>query len=278
MPRPQMQPMPNGMGGQMPMPNPGNLPQMPMNGVPQGQMNGMPGMPNMPNMPNMQARPSVPNSGPDLIMMQAHRMAEQQRQAVQMRQQSQQPPGSQPQVHNSPPNMRANMTGNMNNNMNGMSQQAYMQNQAMMAGFNMNGVSTPPANGFNVQNPGQAGSPRMAQPNQPQQMLNSSGASPVAQLEKQFRAAHPQASPEQITKMVRDHLQQSMHRQQAMQAAAGNGTPLQGIPPQAMPGGVQNPQQYARMLTDQMRRQQAEQQQNRSASAGSASGNTDAAK
>jgi chromatin modification-related protein VID21 len=199
----------------------------------------------------------APNPAPDIrLVMQARQISEQQRQAVQMQQQ-----GQNGQIHNSPPNMRSNMSG--------MNQQAFMQNnQAMMAAFNsgnMNGVSTPPPNGLNV--PG-AGSPRMAHPGQSQQLNGS--VSQITKLEASCRAQYPTASPEQINKLVRDALSQNLavQRQSAMHAAAGNGTPLAG-----MPAGMQNsPQQYAQMLRAQQERQAANvNQQQRSASAGSGS-------
>jgi len=221
----------------------------------------MPGMPGMPGLPPQHRMP-VPNQAPDLrLVMQARQISEQQRQAVQMQQQSQNG-----QIHNSPPNMRANM----NTNMNALNQQAFMQNnQAMMAAFNagtINGVSTPPPNGLNVPSGGSAGSPRMGHLNQPQQANGS--VSQITQLEAKFRAQLPAASPETINKIVKEALT-TAQRQSAMHAAAGNGATLPG-----MPGGMQNsPQQYAQMLRAQQERQAAStSQQTRSASAGSGTG------
>jgi chromatin modification-related protein VID21 len=263
-----MQPLPNGMA-QVPLPNGhGSIPQMPLKGVPQAPMQGIPGMSGMPGMPSMQGLPAqhrmpAPNPAPDIrLVMQARQISEQQRQAVQMQQQ-----GQNAQIHNSPPNMRANM------NMNGMNQQAFMQNnQAMMAAFNaggMNGVSTPPANALNVPSVGPAGSPRMGHPSHAQQSNGS--VSQITKLESQYRAQFPTASPEQINKLVRDALNQNLvaQRQSAMHAAAGNGAALP-----SMPGGIQNsPQQYAQMLRAQQERQAAAaSQQTRSTSAGSGSG------
>ena len=252
-----MQALPNGMGTQVPLSNGhGPIPQIPLKGVPQAQMQGMPGMPGMQGLPPQHRKPA-PNPAPDLrLVLQARQISEQQRQAVQMQQQ-----GQSGQIHNSPPNMRPNM--------NGMNQQAFMQNnQAMMAAFNagnMNGVSTPPANGLTVP---AAGSPRMAHPGQTQQPNGS--VTQVTKLEAQYRAQLPAASPEQISKLVREALNQNLAaRQSAMHAAAGNGTPLAG-----MPTGMQNsPQQYAQMLRAQQERQATNaNQQPRSASAGSGSG------
>jgi chromatin modification-related protein VID21 len=261
LPHAQMQPLPNGMAAQVPLPNGhGTIPQMPLKGVPQAPMQGMPGMPSMQGMP-AQHRMSTPNAAPDMrLVMQARQISEQQRQAVQMQQQ-----GQNGQIHNSPPNMRANL------NMSGMNQQAFMQNnQAMLAAFNagnMNGIGTPPANGLNVPSAGPAGSPRMGHPGQPQQPNGS--VSQITKLESQFRAQFPTASPDQINKFVRDALSTAAQRQSAMHAAAGSGTALAG-----MPGGIQNsPQQYAQMLRAQQERQAAAaSQQTRSTSTGSGSG------
>jgi chromatin modification-related protein VID21 len=214
----------------------------------------------MTNIPPQHRLPA-PNPAPDLqLVMQARRISEQQRQAVQMQQQHQ---GPNPQVHSSPPNMRQNM--------NGINQQAFMQNgQAMMAAFsigNGNGVSTPPANGFNVNAVGSAGSPRIAHPGQSQHPNGS--ISQVSKLEAQCRARAPTATPDQINKMVRDTLNQNLARQSAMHAAAGGGTSLPG-----MPSGMQaSPQQYAQMLRAHQEKQSGSiAQQNRSSSAGSNSG------
>ena len=138
-----------------------------------------------------------------------------------------------------------------------MNQQAFMQNnQTMLAAFNagdMNGVGTPPANGLNIPSAGPAGSPRMGHPGQPQQPNGS--VSQITKLESQFRFQFPTASPDQISKLVRDALSQDLaaQRQSAMHAAAGSGTALAG-----MPDGIQNsPQQYVQMLRAQQERQAA---------------------
>ncbi|KAI9742665.1 MAG: chromatin modification- protein VID21 [Claussenomyces sp. TS43310] len=265
-----MQSLPNGMGNSMPISNGnghGGAPPIPMKGVPQAQMQNMPGLQGL----QSQHRLPVPNPGPDLrLVMQARQISEQQRQAVQMQQQSQQHSGQNSHVHNSPPNVRANM--------NAMSQQNFMQNnQAMMASFgagNANGLSTPPANGMQAPNNGPAGSPRIGHPHQPQQMhSNGSTILEVNQLEAQYHSQFPNAPPEQIRKMVSDtlkqrHAQRQQISQSAMHAAAGNGGALPGLP-----GGMQHsPQQYAQMLRAQQERQAQAAQPNRSASVGSGVG------
>jgi chromatin modification-related protein VID21 len=261
LPHAQMQSLPNGMVPQGAMPNGhGPVPQMSIKGVPQAQMQGMPGMPGMQAMPPQHQLPASNSASNLRLVMQARQISEQQRQAVQM-QQHQQQQGQNSQIHNSPPNMRANMAG-MN--------QAFMQNNAaMIAAFNagnMNGVPTPSPNGLNAPT---AASPRIPHPNQPPQPNGS--VSQINQLEAQYRAKFPAASPEQINKFVRDALNQNIaqQRQSAMHAAAGNGTSLANMPP-----GMQNsPQQYAQMLRAQQEKQAASvNQQPRSASAGSGSG------
>jgi chromatin modification-related protein VID21 len=236
-----MQALPNGMGTQIPLTN-GHvtIPQIPLKGVPQAQMQGMPGMPGMQGLPPQHRMPASNPASELRLVMQARQISEQQRQAVQMQQQ-----GQNGQIHNSPPNMRAGI--------NSMNQQAFMQNnQAIMATFNagnMNGVSTPPANGLNVPS---AGSPRIAHPNQPQQPNGS--VSQFTKMEASYRAQFPNASPEQINKLVRDALSSNIAaRQSAMRAAAGS-----------------SPQQYAQMLRAQQAASVSQQQ--RSGSAGSGSG------
>lgn len=216
-------------------------------------------MPAMQGLPP-QHRMAAPNNATDMqVMMQARQISEQQRQAVQLQQQH----GQNGPIHSSPPNMRATL--------NGMTAQSFTQgNQGMMAAFNagnMNGVSTPPANGLNAP---LAASPRMAHPNQTQQ---ANGVSQIQKLENSIRTQHPNATPEQINKLVRDtlmnhNLLQQQQRQSAMHAAAGSGSPLPGIPP-----GMQNsPQQYAQMLRAHQQQQAAtanQQQRNGTATGGS---------
>ncbi len=165
----------------------------------------------------------------------------------------------------------------MRNNLNGMNQQALMQNSMnIMAAFNAgntNGVSTPPPNGLTVPPNGTSGSPRMGHMNQQNQYPNGS-ISQVPKLEAQIRASYPNATPEQIRKMVGDSINQSVAQQRqqisqsAMHAAAGGANAMPGLPT-----GMQNsPQQYAQMLRAQQERQAAAAQQSRSASAGSGTG------
>jgi chromatin modification-related protein VID21 len=236
-------PLPAQMAGQVPMQNGLRVPQPMMNGVPQAQMQGM------------QGQLPLPNPALDVgLVTQAHRISEQQRQAIQMRQSGQ----MNGQVHNSPP--RA---------MNGMSPPSFpMQNGAMMPFPNANGVSSP--GGGPNSNQGQAGSPRMGQPQQPNPML------PQAQrIEEQIRQKYPNASQDQVMRMVTEHITKSMHQRQvsanaqsAMNAAAGgnmgmlNGMGMNGMPNVRLPSGAENsPQMYAQMLRQQQENQQKAQAQ-----------------
>ena len=82
----------------------------------------------------------------------------------------------------------------------------------------LHGRSSPSINGVPPPS-GSSSSPRMTQP----QALSSGMTPAVNQLSSQFKARHPQASPEQITRMTTDQLYKMSNdaRQQAMQAAAG---------------------------------------------------------
>lgn len=235
-------PLPAQMAGQVPMQNNLRVPQPMMNGVPQAQMQGM------------QGQLPLPNPALDVgLVTQAHRISEQQRQAIQMRQQGQIPgPG---QVQNSPPR-----------NMNGMSPPNFpMPNGNMMAFPNVNGVSSPGGG----PNQGQAGSPRLSHP---QQLANP--MLPQAQrIEEQLRQKYPNASTDQIMRMVTEHITKSMHQRQgiaqsAMNAAAGgnmgmvNGMGMNGMSNGRIPSGVENsPQMYAQMLRQQQENQQKAQAQ-----------------
>jgi len=164
--------------------------------------------------------------------------------------------------------------------MNNMSQQAFMQNNQIMAAFNpsVNGVGTPPTNGNHGSAGGAAGSPRMGPPNHSQPMPNGVSTH-VATIEAQIRARNPTATPEQIHRMVQESLSKTIQHQQqqrqqlsqsAMHAAAGGGTPT------PMPAGIQNsPQQYAQLLRLQQQAQAQQSQQSRNPSAGPPPGSRD---
>jgi chromatin modification-related protein VID21 len=152
--------------------------------------------------------------------------------------------------------------------MNGMSPLGFPQMQNGMIPFpNPNGVSSP--GGGPSPNQGQAGSPRMGHP---QQVSNP--MIPHAQrLEEQLRQKYPNATTDQIMRMVTEHLTKSMHQRQgiaqsAMNAAAGgnmgmvNGMGMNGMNGMnvgngRMPSGVESsPQMYAQMLRQQQENQQ----------------------
>lgn len=152
-----------------------------------------------------------------------------------------------------------------------------MQN-AMLA--SVPGRSSPSINGVPPPQ-GSSSSPRMTQP----QSLSSGMTPAVNQISSQFKARHPQASQEQITRMTTEQLYKmsTEARHQAMAAAAGSanmnavasnsniGLPIPSPLQQAamLPNGggnAMNPQNYAQM----MRTQQAGQQ--RGASIGSSQG------
>jgi chromatin modification-related protein VID21 len=251
-------PMPPHMQGQLPMQ--GNL------RPPQGLMNGMP----QAQMQNMQGHLPLPNPAVDVgLVNQANRIAEQQRQAIQMRPQGQMAgPG---QVYNSPPR-----------NMNGMAAPGFPQMQNGLMPFAGNNVSSP---GNNPSTQGQAGSPRMGH----LQQLTSGMVPQAVRLEESIRQKYPNASQEQVMRMISETLAKSVHQRQglvqsAMNAAAGgsmngipngmaNGMGMNGMGGNArIPGGVESsPQLYAQMLRQQQEKQaqaaQAAQQSQQAAAA-----------
>lgn len=262
-PRMPMQPAPTSNATMGPV-NGGLVPPMQMNG------NGQVQMP----VVNGQARMTIPTQ-PDLsLVLQAQRISEQQRQAVQMRQVQQQNHGPQqgspalPQ--NSPPaSMRAAVA-------NGVNQKNYMNNaqtQALMAQFNAAnnpGLSTPPAAGLNMP-AGQSSSPRPNASMTPQ--IHQTFVSQLQNVENQIRQSHPN-TPQEVVRQMATQVLQSRHNsltQSAMNAAAGG----QG---QAIANG---PHQYAQLLRAQQQaqaqaaaaanaQQQAQTQHQRASSGGSA--------
>ena len=171
-----------------------------------GQANGvLPTNPhNVPHAPmqsNMQVQMQqrVPPMAPDRMIHEASRLREQQ---AFVRQQQQQQHAQSNGLAGSPPLQHANMLS--------------QNNSALLA--SLQGRSSPSING--VQPPlGSSSSPRMTQP----QSLSSGMTPAVNQISSQFKARHPQASPEQITRMTTNQLyKMSNDAQLAMQAAAGN--------------------------------------------------------
>ncbi|RFU26753.1 hypothetical protein B7463_g9586, partial [Scytalidium lignicola] len=237
------------------LPMPGQVPMNPNLQVPQMQMNGLPQQ-----MPGMQGHPRLPVPNPALdinLVNQARRISEQQRQAVQM-QQNQQHPGQGAPIHNSPPNMRLGV----------LPQPGFVQNMMPPYNPNMpNGVASPSQNGMNVSTPGASASPRVGHSVQQQGQALSNGMIPhVSNLEAQIRQRYPNATAEQVQRMIQESLQRTLNQQRAalsqsaMNAAAG-GTPNQAHArvqaPARVPAGMEhNPQLYAQMLSAQQEKQQ----------------------
>ena len=240
-------PMPPQMAGQVQMPNGLRVPQSMMNGVPQAQMQGMQGM--------QGGQLPLPNPALDVgLVARAQNISEQQRQAIRMQQAGQLPiQGQNGQIHNSPPR-----------NMNGMSPPNFPQmpngNMLPFNPNNANGVSSPGPS----PSQGQAGSPRMGH----LQQLSNGMVPQALRLEENIRQKYPNATQEQIMRMISDTLAKSAHQRQglvqsAMNAAAGgsmNGM-VNGQGMANMNGGQgQSPQLYAQMLRQQQENQQKQAQ------------------
>ena len=200
-----------------------------------GQSNGVlptnsHSVPHAPMQPNMQVQMQqrVPPMAPDRMIHEASRLREQQAYVRQQQQQHAQSNG----LSGSPPLQHPNMLS--------------QSNSAMLA--SLQGRSSPSINGAPPPL-GSSSSPRMTQP----QALSSGMTPAVNQISSQFKARHPQASPEQITRMTTDQLYKMSNeaRQQAMQAAAGNSNAAAVVANANM--GLQVPssmQQQAAMMTN----------------------------
>lgn len=180
------------------------VPQIPR--LNHGQTNGVlptnsHNVPHAPMQPNMQVQMQqrVPPMAPDRMIHEASRLREQQ---AYVRQQQQQQHAQSNGLAGSPPTQHANMLS--------------QNNSALLA--SLQGRSSPSINGAPPPL-GSSSPPRMTQP----QSLSSGMTPAVNQISSQFKARHPQASPEQITRMTTNQLyKMSNEAQQAMQAAAGN--------------------------------------------------------
>ncbi|KAG9240608.1 hypothetical protein BJ878DRAFT_278820 [Calycina marina] len=213
-------------------------PQPSMNGIPQAPMQGMQGQMPLPNLPL--------DVG---LVSQAQSIQQQQRQAIQMKQQGHLPGSTQ----TSPPR-----------SMNGMSPPIGFQQQ--MQNSNMTNYATN-ANG-NVSSPGNiqspqtlAGSPGPGMAQNPQ---------PMNQLERQIRSQFPNATNEQIMLLIKDEVSKNVRRQAqaAMASAAGPSVNVNTgngmlVPNNIrLPVGTENsPQMYAQLLRQQQETQQRQQQQ-----------------
>ena len=167
-----------------------------------GQTNGVlptnsHNVPHAPMQPNMQVQMQqrVPPMAPDRMIHEASRLREQQAYVRQQQQQQQHTQSNG--LSGSPPMQHPNNILSQNNS-------------AMLA--SLQGRSSPSINGA-LPPLGSSSSPRMTQP----QALSSGMTPAVNQISSQFKARHPQASPEQITRMTNDQLYKM-----TMQAAAGN--------------------------------------------------------
>ena len=229
-----------------------------------GQTNGIlptnsHSVPHAPMQPNMQVQMQqrVLPMAPDRMIHEASRLREQQAYVRQQQQQQQQQHVQTNGVSGSPPLQHPNMLS--------------QSNAAMLA--SLQGRSSPSINGAPPPL-GSSSSPRMTQP----QALSSGMTPAVNQISSQFKARHPQASPEVINRMTNDQLYKmtSEARQQAMQAAAGNSNAAAVVAnanmslqvPSSMQqqaammtnGGpmfnVGNSQQYAQLMRQQQQSQQ----------------------
>ena len=199
-----------------------------------GQTNGtlptnLHSVPHAPMQPNMQVQMQqrVPPMAPDRMIHEASRLREQQ---AYLRQQQQQQHAQSNGLSGSPPLQHPNMLS--------------QNNSAMLA--SLQGRSSPSLNGAPPPL-GSSSSPRITQP----QALSSGMTPAVNQISSQFKARHPQASPEQITRMTTDQLYKMSEARQAMQAAAGNSNAAAVAANASM--GLQVPssiQQQAAMMTN----------------------------
>ena len=234
----------------------------PMQRMVNGQTNGIlptssHSVPHAPMQPNAQVQMQMqqrmaPGMAPDPRILQEASQVRAQQQAFQ--QQARQQGHAQPNGHAGSPNMQNP----------GLHSQS---NAAILA--SVQGRSSPSINGGPPPT-GSSTSPRMTQP----QALSSGMTPAVNHISSQVKARHPQASPEQITRMTTDQLyKMSEARHNAMQAAAGNAnlnavasnsniglqapSPMQQAAMMANgASSIMNPAHYAQI----MRSQQASQQ------------------
>lgn len=193
--------------------------QMPINGMPAAQMQGMQGMQGLQAQHRNIAGPNNANS-PDIhTVMQARQIAQNQRAAVQMQQSGQHAGQAGAQMHQSPPN---NMRPMPNMAANGQFIHSQSNPQSLAAQQAMHNFTNSPSNPQPPPNAqqhlaGAAGSPRPA--------------AQMAQIEANYRAKYPTATPDQIRKLVSDAVmlqerQRQQMQQTAIQHAAGNASNL----------------------------------------------------
>ena len=239
-------------------------PQVATNGIsslanPQGQ-NGPIGsrggqIPPAPMQPHMQGQQRVPSQmSPDnmRVFLEASRLQQEQQRYLQQQRQNQSHTNSQGSVLSSPP-----IPGNL-------SATNQINNAAVLANLQAsNGVPSPAVSGGAGHSRSSA-SPRMTNSMQAQPL--SSGMIPaVNQISNDIKARHPQASPEQVSKMTTDSLNRyrMTQSQAAMQAAAGNTVStgntngLQVPPQQPAMTSMLDPRIYAQMMRSQQSSQQS---------------------
>jgi len=286
-PRMPMQAPANAMAGvQGPVGGGGLVPPMPLNGIPQAQMQALQAV--QQGIPMANPRPDIN------LVLQARRIQDQQRAAVQLQQQQvqqqQQQQQAQQQAHQQQPGQtvqqRPQVVGGpqgsptgMRPVVNGLNQQNFMANaQAMMASFNPNGgagMGTPNGGGINMASL-PAGSPRA---NPVQAPISPAMAGHIRELEQSFKAKDPNLTLEQARQMALNNYQQIvlLQRRNAMASASG------GSPQMALANGMPtmtgtSPHQYAQLLRAQQQAQahaaaaaqQSNQQHQRQPSSGGA--------
>ncbi|MCJ1245119.1 chromatin modification- protein VID21 [Trapelia coarctata] len=208
----------------------GNIPQAPMQSHAQGQQ----------RMPHDMR-----------IMMEASRLQAEQQQYLQAQRQQRYPSSNGANGHSSSPQAAA-----MNN--------TAQPSAAMLASLQAaNGKLSPTANGISGP-PRLSSSPQLANAVQARQL--SSGVVPlVSQIATQLKAAHPNASDEQLRQMATERMTQQLRSQTsqaAMHAAAGNNLPTNGMGAQLPQPGMGfgntmlNPQIYAQYMHSQQSSQQ----------------------
>lgn len=261
-------PLPNGQlpGGSVNQPRPPAIPRLVNGATSNGILPTNPqGIPHAPMQPHMQMQPRMPpQMGSDnmRVYQEATRVQQEQQRYLQQQRQQHHPQATQ---------VGSSASPNMGNpSLMAPSNSAVLASLQGGRSGSPNGVPPPPS--------GSSSSPRMTNSSTQPQPLSSGMVPAVNQISNHMKARHPQASPEQITKMTTEHLNQyrMSHVHAAMQAAAGASNAsaaaananiaLSGASPaplqqqqQALMNGnspMLNPQQYAQMMRSQQSNQQ----------------------
>lgn len=234
-----------------PLPRPVNSSQP--GGTLSTNLQGIPHAPMQGHLPPIQQR-LPPQMGSDNMRVyhEANRVTEQQRYLQQQRQQQHPQPNGQPGSSASPNMGHLNLiTQNSSGMLAGL--------QGRSGSPSINGVSAPT---------GSSSSPQMTNPTQPQRL--SSGVVPhVSHIQNTLKNRNPLASPEQISKMTTETLNDYLVNHPtasaaaaAMQAAAGpnmsahsNNTNINILSPSLQQLNSINPQQYAQLMRTQQSQQ-----------------------